>query len=53
MCGVFLLSIRDEGKHMSKNQHPTPHKPATKFAHRQKKLRRQKVQIKKPTGQKK
>jgi hypothetical protein len=33
---------------MSKNQRKTPRKPATKFAHLQKKMRRQKVQARKP-----
>jgi len=32
---------------MSKNQGKTARKPATKFAHLQKKMRRQKVQAKK------
>ena len=38
---------------MSKNQRRTARKPATKFAHLQKKMRKQKVQVKKPTGKKK
>ena len=38
---------------MSKNQRQTPRKPATKFAHLQKKMRKQKVQVKKPTDKKK
>jgi hypothetical protein len=38
---------------MSKNQRQTPRKPATKFAHLQKKMQKQKVQVKKLTGQKK
>jgi len=38
---------------MSKNQRQTPRKPASKFAHLQKKMRKQKVQVKKPTGKKK
>ena len=38
---------------MSKNQRQTPRKPATKFAHLQKKMQKQKVQVKKPTGKKK
>jgi len=33
---------------MSKNQRPTARKPATKFAHLQKKLQKQKVQGKTP-----
>ncbi len=33
---------------MPKNQRPTPRKPATKFAHLQKKMQKQKVQVKKP-----
>ena len=46
-------SIDGEGHHMSKNQRHTPRKPATKFAHLQKKMREQKVQVKKSTGKKK
>lgn len=38
---------------MSKNQCQTPRKPATKFAHLQKKMRRQKVQVKKRIDRKK
>lgn len=38
---------------MSKNQRQTPRKPATKFAHLQKKMQMQKVQVKKPTGRRK
>lgn len=38
---------------MSKNQRQTQRKPATKFAHLQKKIRKQKVQVKKPIGKKK
>jgi len=38
---------------MSKNQRQAPRKPATKFAHLQKKMQKQKVQVKKPTGKKK
>jgi hypothetical protein len=38
---------------MSKNQRQTPRKPATKFAHLQKKMQKQKVQVKKPSGKKK
>lgn len=38
---------------MSKNQRQTPRKPATKFAHLQKKMQKQKVQVKKPTDRKK
>ena len=38
---------------MSKNQRQTARKPATKFAHLQKKMQQQKVQVKKPTGKKK
>jgi hypothetical protein len=33
---------------MSKNQRKTPRKPATKFAHLQKKMQKQKTQAKKP-----
>jgi len=33
---------------MSKNQRNTPRKPATKFAHLQKKMQKQKVHIKQP-----
>lgn len=32
---------------MSKNQHQTPRKPATKFANLQKKIQKQKTQVKK------
>jgi hypothetical protein len=38
---------------MVKNRRQTPRKPATKYAHLQKKMRKQKVQVKKPTGKKK
>ncbi len=38
---------------MSKNQRQTPRKPATKFAHLQKKMQKQKMQVPKPTGKKK
>ena len=38
---------------MSKNQRQQPRKPATKFADLQKKMRKQKMQVKKPTGKKK
>ena len=38
---------------MSKNQRQTPRKTATKFAHLQKKMQKQKVQVKKPTGKRK
>jgi len=33
---------------MSRNPRKTPRKPATKFAHLRKKMRKQKVQAKKP-----
>jgi hypothetical protein len=33
---------------MSENQRQTPRKPATKFAHLQKKMQKQKIQIKQP-----
>jgi hypothetical protein len=33
---------------MSKKQRKTPRKPATKFAHLQKKMQKQKTQVKKP-----
>ena len=33
---------------MSKNQSQTPRKPATKLAHLQKKMLKQKVQVKQP-----
>ena len=36
---------------MSKDQRPTPRKPATKFPQLQKKLQQQKVPTKRPTGQ--
>ena len=38
---------------MSKNQLHEPRKPATKFANLQKKMQKQKVPVKKPTGKKK
>lgn len=38
---------------MPKNQRLTPRKPATKFAHLEMKMQKQKVQVKKPTGKKK
>ncbi len=38
---------------MSKNQRQGPRKPATKLPNLQKKMRKQKVQVKKPTGKKK
>ena len=38
---------------MPKNQRQTPRKPATKFAHLRKKMQKQKVPVKKPTGRKK
>ena len=38
---------------MSKNQRQTPRTPATKFANLQKKMTKQKVQVKKPTSKKK
>jgi len=38
---------------MSKNQRLTPRTPATKFPNLRKKMAKQKVQVKKPTGKKK
>lgn len=38
---------------MSKNQRPTGRKPATKFTQLQKKMQKQRVPVKKPTGKKK
>ena len=35
---------------MSKNQRQQPHKPATKLPHLQKKMQKQKVPVRKPTG---
>ena len=44
------LSVELDGRNaaMSKNQRKTPRKPATKFAHIQKKMQKQKTQVKKP-----
>ncbi len=38
---------------MSKNQRQGPRKPATKSPNLQKKMQKQKVQVKKPSGKKK
>ena len=38
---------------MTKNERQGPRKPATKFPNLQKKMAKQKVQVKKPTGKKK
>ena len=38
---------------MVKSRQQTARKPATKFANLQKKLQKQKTQVKKPTGKKK
>lgn len=38
---------------MSKNERKQPRKPATKFANLQKKMQKQKIQMKKPTDRKK
>jgi len=37
---------------MSKNQRQTARKPATKFTHLQKRMRKQRVSMKKPAGKK-
>ena len=49
----YPVELKTMAAAMSKNQRQTPRKPATKFAHLQKKMRKQKVQVKKPTGKKK
>jgi hypothetical protein len=38
---------------MSKNERQGPRKPATKMPNLQKKMQKQKVQVKKPSGKKK
>jgi len=38
---------------MTKNERQGPRKPATKLPNLQKKMQKQKVQVKKPTGKKK
>jgi hypothetical protein len=58
--GIFyrLTSLADRivakaPTNMSKNQRPTPRKPATKFMHLRKKMEKQKVKAKRPSGKKK
>ena len=58
-CGVFdschstgsrpsSIELTWRANTVSKNQRQTPRKPATKFAHLQKKMQKQKLQVKQP-----
>ena len=49
-CLLYVGGRRKESLTMSKNQHNTPRKPATKYAHLRKKMQQQKVQVRQIPG---